>query len=97
MFRNSQLPVLCALSAAFVALNVIPFMHLDQHQLERLMTEGVDAGLICVLCYTLWTGKFWLRGRLKPFTRKNEPIDYWIATTIAAIFVCVLTALTVLT
>jgi hypothetical protein len=97
MFRNSQLPALCALSAAFVVLNVISFMHLNEHQLERLMAEGVDAGFICVLCYTLWSGEFWLRGRPKPFTRKNEPIDYWIATTIAGIFVCVLTALIVLT
>jgi hypothetical protein len=97
MFRNGPLPVLFALFAAFAALNVISFMHLDQNQLGRLMRWVVSAGFVWFLCYTLWSGEFWLRGRSEPFTRKNEPIDYWIATTIAALFVGGMIAINILT
>jgi hypothetical protein len=99
MFRWSDfrglLPLLCVVSA-FVALTVVSFMHLDQHQLGRLMTGAAAAGFVYALCCTLWNGELWLRGRPKPFTRKNEPIEYWIATTIAAIFVGVMMAIVVL-
>jgi hypothetical protein len=97
MFRYSQLPILCALAAAFVALNVLSFMHLNQYQLGSLMIEAVLAAFVLLLCYMLWSGEFWLRGRPKPFTRKNEPIDYWIAMTITAILVGGMIVISVLT
>lgn len=72
------------IALAIVAPWVSSLMHFDHHQLGRLMLGVVATGFCCALFYALWSGELRLQGR-PPFTRKNDPIAFWMATTIATI------------
>ena len=34
--------------------------------------------------HTLWSGKFYLRNRQAPFTRSDQPYEYWGGTALMA-------------
>jgi hypothetical protein len=44
---------------------------------------------------SLWSGKFYIRGRTEPFTRQEQPRRYWMAvsaTLISALLIAVAAA-----
>jgi hypothetical protein len=43
------------------------------------------AGFFGFVCWTLWSGEFTIKGG-RTYTRKNDPVVYWILTTFFAIF-----------
>ena len=54
----------------------------------HLLFAGGVIAFVGLLCGVLWTGEFTFRHG-PTYTRKNDPIIYWIVTTFIAIIVVV--------
>jgi hypothetical protein len=63
-------------------------MHFDLTLLGPFaVVVGFPAALVPVWMawMALRTGKVWVQGRREPYVRENEPVRYWIWTTLTAI------------
>jgi hypothetical protein len=56
----------------------------------QALASIVGAGFFVALLFILWKGEFRIRVNIKPITRDEEPVQYWLWTLLVAVIAGVL-------